>query len=381
MIFMRQILFCLFVSQLTCAIALAQPIVLFPGDTNNDGVANHFDLLPIGVAYNMEGPPRQNASLNWLPQPLFPPWPGTLPVSLINKGFVDCDGNGFIDAFDIDAIVLNFDNTQNFSQPPPMPYPPKLTDTCFSCPKPDILISFDKDTIVSGEDELDTLFAYIILRYPPGVTSQNGALGIAFDVKYDYDPEKIIDSLTIAYPDTFPDNRMYVIATSTKAQLWRLPPPGAMRFATAGRGQNVFFVSDTLFTVRFIIIDMIIRDAELFSLSLSNVLIINKLEQVIGLGNIKQNPVVVVSATHSPNRRPLVLLSPNPVRETLAVESPESPIEKIDIAGTDGRLALSAEAGGQNRFDVPTGSLPPGVWLAVIQTRSGVAVKKFVKTE
>ncbi|MBK9013208.1 MAG: hypothetical protein IPM82_03480 [Saprospiraceae bacterium] len=124
----------IFLLSFLCSLHLAaQPIILFPGDANNDGVANQYDLLPIGVAYGQEGFPRPGATLDWLPQFLPQQWLQALPVSGVNLGFCDSDGNGLIDSFDIDAIALNFDSTQTGAQPPPMPY--LLPDTCFSCPK------------------------------------------------------------------------------------------------------------------------------------------------------------------------------------------------------------------------------------------------------
>lgn len=353
---------------------------MYPGDANNDGVANQFDLLPVGIAFGVEGFPRQNASVVWQPQLQFPPWTGALPVSGVNLGFVDCDGSGLIDTFDLEAIALNYDKTQTNSQPPPLPYPPKLTDTCFTCPKPDIVITFNKDTLQTNGLDADTLYATVVLRYPPGVPSQNGALGIAFDVTYNYDPEKIKDSLTEVYPDTFPDTRMYVIATSTKAQFWRLPPKGKMGFAAAGRGANAFFITDTLFVTKFVIEDLIIRGEENFSLNISNVLLLNKLEQVVCLGAIKQIPVVITSPASEPaGRLPLVWLSPNPAQDRLTVESPESPIEKIAIYGPDGKMVLPVDAGRQPRVEIPVGDLPPGVWTLVVGTRNGAVAKKFVR--
>ena len=93
-----------------CAIAHSQ-VIMFPGDANNDGVANQYDILPVGVAYGMEGFPRPGASPIWQPQ--FQPfaWPQNLPVSGVNLAFVDSDGNGLIDSLDIDAIAFNFAST------------------------------------------------------------------------------------------------------------------------------------------------------------------------------------------------------------------------------------------------------------------------------
>lgn len=376
---MRLMLFSLLVNLLITGLSFSQPVFMYPGDANNDGKADHFDVLPIGVAYGQNGPPRDPALLDWAPQ-LAEPWPLVLPVSQIDLAFVDCNGDGKVDSLDIEAIVLNYDSTQNGSIPPPFPYIQRLTQFCFSCPQPQIVVTFDQDT-VGG---LDTFSATFVLRYPPNVPPQLGALGIAFDVEYDYDPDKIIDSLTRVYPDTIPDNRMYVVATHADVVAsGLLPPAGRIGFGAAGRGQNVYFATTPLFTAEFVIEDMIIRKGgapESFALKISNVLIINALEQIIGLGGIVMD-TVVVAAKEVFRQPPLVQLSPNPTSETLTVESPKVPIEKIKILSLAGERVFAAEVGGQNRFDVPVTALSPGIWLLAVQTREGVAVKKFVKAE
>lgn len=376
---MRPILFALFINFLITGLSFSQPVLMYPGDANNDGKADHFDVLPVGVAYGQNGPPRNPASPDWVPQ-LAELWPLILPVSQIDLAFVDSNGDGTIDSLDIEAIALNYDSTQSGSIPPPFPYIERLTQFCFSCPQPQIVVTFDQDTVGA----LDTFSAMFVLRYPPNVPPQLGALGIAFDIEYDYEPDKIIDSLTKVYPDTIPDNRMYVVATHTDAiASGLLPPAGRIGFGAAGRGQNVYFATTPLFTAEFVIEDMIIRKggaAELFTLKISNVLIVNAQEQLIGLGGIVMDTVVV--AAKEIFRQPLLVqLSPNPVREILTIESPESSIERIEIHNLAGERVFAAEVGGQNRFDLPVTSLSPGIWLAIIQTREGVAVKKFVKAE
>lgn len=353
---------------------------MFPGDANNDGKADHYDLLPIGIAYGKTGPPRFFPSLDWVPQTAQAWAPKVLPVSQIDLGFVDCNGNGKIDSLDIQAIALNYDSTQNNSVPPPLPYQELLTQICFSCPPPDILITFDQDTV----GNLDTFSATFVLRYPPNVPPFLGALGIAFDIEYDYDPDKIVDSLTKVFPfDDFTD-RMYVIATHTEVvTAGLLPPAGSIEFAAAGKGKNVYFAPTPLFTAEFIISDMIILKGdtpEFFSFKISNVLILNENEQIILPGKILLD-TVVVAAKEVFKKEIKVQISPNPVRENLTLESPESPIERVEIRSLAGECVLSMEVDGQSKFEFPVASLPPGVWLAVVQTKKGVAVKKFVKQE
>ena len=89
---------------MSASVLSSQPIVMFPGDTNNDGTANQYDILPVGIAYGTEGFPRPGATQDWLPQFLPNQWLENLPVSGVNFGFIDSDGNGMIDSLDIDAI-------------------------------------------------------------------------------------------------------------------------------------------------------------------------------------------------------------------------------------------------------------------------------------
>ncbi len=376
---MRLKLFFLFAS--LAHFALAQTFTLYPGDTNADGVANHYDLLPIGIAFGSMGELRDSVDIDWEAKTGFP-WnnPPTLPVSEIPLSFVDCNGDGIINEIDLEAIKVNFDETQNDSDPPPIPYPERLNVACLSCPSPDIVITFDQDTVGS----LDTFSAFFELRYPPNVLPEQGALGIVFNVEYNYDPDKIIDSLTKVFPFDDFDDRMYVAATHTEVvTAGLLPAAGSLGLAAAGKGQNVFFSPTPLFRVDFVIIDMIVRDdAEVFSLSIdpTTILILNEQEQIIKHGNILMDSVVV-SAKEVFQKQVAVKISPNPARETLSVESPESPMEKIEIHSLAGERVFSLEMENQNRVEVPVTSLPPGVWLAVVQTKKGVAVKKFVKQD
>ena len=376
---MRLKLFFLFAILHACQ-AFSQPVFMYPGDANNDGRADHFDILPVGIAYGQIGPPRDPALTDWALQ-VSEPWaPSLLPVSQIDLAFVNSNGDTLIDSLDIQAIASNYDSVQNNSMPPPIPYIERLTQFCFSCAPPDIVVTFSQDT-VSG---LDTFSAIFELRYPPNVLPQQGALGIAFDVEYEYDPEKIIDSLTqVIFFDDF-DDRMYIAATHTKVTTaGLLPQAGKVEFGVAGKGQNVFFLPDNpLFVLEFVISDMIIREnaAEFFTLNISNILILNELEQIIGPGEIKTD-TVVVDLKNIFREKLSLTLSPNPAHEMLFFDSADTPMEKIEIQNLAGKRFIEVDVAGRNRFELPVAALPPGVWLAVVRTKKGVVVKKFVKPD
>jgi len=90
---------------------------LYPGDTNNDGVANNYDILNIGLAYGETGTPRVNASTEWVGQPSADWLDATGDFSLaftdgLNFKFADCDGNGIVEEADVAAIEENYGSLQ-----------------------------------------------------------------------------------------------------------------------------------------------------------------------------------------------------------------------------------------------------------------------------
>ena len=79
---------------------------VWPGDVNTDNIANHFDLLPVAIAFANEGPTRPNESTTWEGRPA-PDWEQQFPNGT-NYKHADTDGNGKINAADIAAIADNF---------------------------------------------------------------------------------------------------------------------------------------------------------------------------------------------------------------------------------------------------------------------------------
>ncbi len=82
---------------------------VWPGDTNNDGIANNFDLLQIGVAYNNTGSPRMNPTLAWIGQ-ASDDWTGEF-ADGVNHKYADCNGDGEILLDDLEGIIQNYGKT------------------------------------------------------------------------------------------------------------------------------------------------------------------------------------------------------------------------------------------------------------------------------
>ncbi|MEL7532630.1 MAG: T9SS type A sorting domain-containing protein, partial [Bacteroidota bacterium] len=82
------------------------PYCVWPGDADNDGVANNLDILALGQSYDSTGAARPNASIGWSGEPSFE-WTDTLSNG-VNFTFSDTDGNGVVNPDDTLAIFQNY---------------------------------------------------------------------------------------------------------------------------------------------------------------------------------------------------------------------------------------------------------------------------------
>lgn len=101
---------------------------VWPGDINVDNIANHYDLLPLGIALGTDGPIRENENTEWEGLPAAD-WEQSFPNG-INYKHADTDGNGVINIEDKNAILDNFLLTHGevtpFEPVPATPNNPRL---------------------------------------------------------------------------------------------------------------------------------------------------------------------------------------------------------------------------------------------------------------
>jgi len=79
---------------------------VWPGDANHDGLVNAWDMLSVGVGYEMQGPPRMGSSTEWEAQ-LALDW-GFQQTDGSNYKHIDGDGNGIINMADVTSIRQNY---------------------------------------------------------------------------------------------------------------------------------------------------------------------------------------------------------------------------------------------------------------------------------
>ena len=111
------------------SIVLGSDGCVWPGDMNNDGVVNHYDVLALGFAFGETGAERLNASINWEAQAC-ESWEG-MQANGVNFKHADANGNGLVDENDADAIDANYgqthsETTNNFDETSPISITPIL---------------------------------------------------------------------------------------------------------------------------------------------------------------------------------------------------------------------------------------------------------------
>ncbi|MES2836771.1 MAG: BspA family leucine-rich repeat surface protein [Bacteroidota bacterium] len=138
---------------------------VWPGDANDDFVANNFDVLNIGLAYGATSYTRNLASNNWIAQPSRNWLQST---NGVDYKFADCDGNGIINHDDIQVIRLNYGLTHSKSDFT------KSTDS-----DPIFSLQFIADTIENASD------AVVKINLGDATIPANNVYGIAFSINYD----------------------------------------------------------------------------------------------------------------------------------------------------------------------------------------------------
>ena len=88
---------------------------VWPGDANNDLVVNNYDLIPIGIYFSESGTARDTTTNTWDGH-LATNW-GASQTNGMDEKYVDCNGDGKINAADTLAITLNYNDTHPFDSP------------------------------------------------------------------------------------------------------------------------------------------------------------------------------------------------------------------------------------------------------------------------
>ncbi|HMO37943.1 MAG TPA: T9SS type A sorting domain-containing protein [Saprospiraceae bacterium] len=336
------------------SIAVSEDPIVYPGDTNRDGLVNHFDLLNIGLGYGTGGPQRPQASANWTPQPAAD-WPEQSPLSQINFKHIDTDGNGWIEWSDATIIEANWNSTvEDGLTTPQTPTPrengpPLYVQTALL--QPGLRAAFD---IILGNEELPATDCY----------------GLAFSITYD--PEALgVDESTVEVQlannwlgtineDLLVIQRHTPAARRIDVALVRADGQNRSGHGTLGQIVLETYATTTSPEVRF---------------KIENVRMINFAEEPQPVAPAETSATIELS-TSAPNLAlaQQIEIFPNPTSEQLFLRAGQLQIWQIECFDTHGRLVQRYA----NTQTLPVQALAPGHYYLRIATDAGVAVKRFV---
>lgn len=283
--------------------------LLFPGDLNNDGEANHIDLLPLAIAYGQIGPERPGATFDWIPQETFF-WELSLPVTGIDLSFVDADGNGILDSLDLDAIPINYDSTQTGAIPVPEPY---LLPEIFEVDElPTLILDINQDEVGAG----DTIEVSISLNIPDPTVFPLSNPPTALACLITFDPTYINEEAIFYEPDSSADDLMYVAASVNSVDFGRSPNSGTIEFACGGRGEGALRMSRPIGKFKIVIEDMILLEGDP-DFMITDQIMINLNEQLIDLQS--QTDGLLVSVAADPEKQVDIEGFPNPTRGVIVI--------------------------------------------------------------
>lgn len=329
--------------------------LIWPGDTNDDGLANHLDLLNIGLGFGSEGAVRNNPSLQWLAQ-YAPNWAEETPVSAVNYRYADTNGDGTVNALDTLALSLNWGReTGSFN--------PGDTDNFFTGAP----FYVQADTVQAGA----TVSLPIILGVPDEAV--NGAYGLAFTIRY---PAEMItpgslhinadgwlgmenDNLLVMYHDYPAQGRVEVAMVRTDGQ---------EQSGAGSIGELIIIMEDVILRG---LVDVAVP------INIEGVRLINANEVQLPTSSRETVTLVEgVTGTDTPAWASEIQVQPNPTAGPLSIISNQLAVESIRLTDAQGkRLQVPQPQNGQ----LDLSALPAGVYYLQLQTGQGSIYEKVVK--
>ncbi|MEZ5043152.1 MAG: T9SS type A sorting domain-containing protein [Saprospiraceae bacterium] len=335
---------------------------VWPGDTNDDGLANQYDVLNFGFALDsIRGPRRPSPSLTWQAQPAFP-WPQQTPEDH-NYKHIDSDGNGQINLSDTLALHLNWGQTHENFLPHDTPIDERGGAPFF----------INADTLQAGQ----TYALPLVLGTPSSPAEE--VYGLAFSLSYD--PDVIVPgSIRLGFADSW----LGTVGEDLLVMQRAFPVAGRLDVGlTRLNGQNVSG-SGAIAQLYITIEDDILlhqgypwekSNTDLF-FQIEGVKMISKDMSLIPV-EVVEVEVEVISNTDEVDLSPFIKLFPNPVMDKLFIQSSLSTASQLEIVDLKGRLFLSTElAPGSRALDLDL--LPSGLYLVRIWSREGVMVQKVM---
>ncbi|MEO0469976.1 MAG: T9SS type A sorting domain-containing protein [Bacteroidota bacterium] len=333
---------------------------VWPGDTNNDGVANNSDLLAIGLAFGANGPVRVNASLNWNAQ-FANNWVDSLPNG-VNYKYADTDGNGSINLDDTLAIDLNYGLTHNKGSGGALMGPALFT-------------VFEEDTVSVGEE------AHLLVFFGTDNEPVQNVYGMGCRIE--------IDS-TLAQSDEvsadFSMNWMGVKNVNLITLGKNRPIESAFDLSMVGIDQIPRTGSGMVARITIIVIDDLSGKTDQVEKLVPQIMFpeaINRqlLSLPVQIGQLDTLVIVndVVGIEEMPGVQ--IDLYPNPARDQFEVSLSGVAANGIEVYDLMGKKIMEQKGLHFQQRHIDCGQWPAGMYTIRLLTQRGILTSKLLKTQ
>lgn len=312
---------------------------VWPGDANFDGIANHYDLLPIGLSFNQTGPQRPNASTSWNASPAFT-WNDTTPGA-IDVAHADTDGNGVVDAMDTLAISQNYGLSHQKTG----------GQDSLGCL---LYMQTQTQAVQVG----DTLRIPIFLGTDSAVV--DSAYGIAFSINY---TQSLVDSGNVRYviPDTSwlgsRQNLIYIQRDNYNFSIADL--------AISRTDQTNRMHYGRIAQVDIVIVDDIIgkKETDTLKLNFEDVRLVTANGTFVPVNAISSK--VVIQNKKDVGLPPWLFsetrVYPNPAKASIFIDHPSAEAISVSIVDMQGRIVSQLEPQ-RGKFRVSLDQIPAGIY-------------------
>ena len=327
---------------------------VWAGDANADGIANHCDLLAIGMAETAQGPTR-GAPYNWSPQ-TGENWP-PVQANGANYKHLDADGNGIVAFEDFFLTEQHYNLTRPGYQPPAPAYREG----------PELLLE------AAGSMGFDDLYAghMPILATLDLTVDIPGLYALAFSIEYD----------TAYFESAYSLQDGYSLAGRT----FQTGPDGE---ALPGQFDYARVSGGAIGVGRLALMRFEVKDAFLYPLPADSTLIRFKnikafstdgtAVDIGGTTVVARFPGVVVVGTDSPSTVPSVHVFPNPTDGRLEMRFPGQQAEEITILDAAGKPVWRRRGLFTDGASLDLGGLPGGVYFVRMQIGGAAVVRRVV---
>ncbi|MFK7920935.1 MAG: T9SS type A sorting domain-containing protein [Bacteroidia bacterium] len=332
------------------------PYCVWPGDADNDGIANNLDILALGQSFDSTGSARPNASIGWNGEPSYD-WTGTL-TNGTNFTYSDTDGNGIVNDDDTLAISQNYGFIHARSGATAMIGDPLLyLDMSVLGGNPANVGDTVSLPIMLGVDTLPVAELYGIafsLAYDTSLV-QSGSVSISADMSW------LGSNLLKMHKDLPVQNMVDVGITRTD------------QIEESGFGR--------IGTFTFVMVDDIAKMGAKDSMMLDFTgVVLQRLDGSPIPVNTQGGQVVVEEGATNTGITPTldweINLYPNPSQGSMTLEIPAQRNAQLEIVDLMGRSVLSKSIN-QSSTQLDLSSLAKGVYLLKLQSPNGQWVQKI----